>query len=81
MNEIMALTAWGLLPSTVPTMATMNWQTTMPKAPQMSRARRPNFSMVQKEIGVEQTLTMVVIMLIRKGLLIVCRSVKKVVPK
>lgn len=81
MKEIMALTAFGFWPSTTPTMATMNWQRTMPRAPQMSRGRRPSFSTVQKETGVEQTLMMVVIMLMRKGLLMVLRAWKKVVPK
>jgi len=77
----MALTALGSVPSVTPTMATMNWQMTMPRAPQMSRGRRPNFSTVQKETGVEQTLTMVVIMLMRKGFLMVPSVWKKVVPK
>ena len=66
---------------TVPVMATMNWQMTMPRAPQTRRVRRPKRSMVQKEMGVEQTLTRVVIRLMRKGLGIVPRALKKVVPK
>jgi hypothetical protein len=59
---------------------TMNSQMSMPRAPQMSKGRRPNFSMDQNEMGVEQTLTRVVIKEIRKGLEIVPRSWKKVVP-
>lgn len=43
----------------------------MPRAPQINSARRPNRSTVQNEIGVEQTLTKVVIKEIRKGLSIV----------
>lgn len=75
----MALTAAGLSPSVTPIMATMNWQTTIPRAPQMSRGRRPNLSIVQKEMGVEQTLTSVVTKLIKKGFLMVPRVWKKVV--
>lgn len=81
MKEIMALTALGFSPSVTPTMATMNWQTTIPRAPQRRSGRRPILSMAQKATGVEQTLTMVVIMLVRKGFLIVPRVWKKVVPK
>jgi hypothetical protein len=47
----------------------------------MSRGRRPNRSIVQKERGVEQTLTNVVMSEMRKGLLIVPRFWKKIVPK
>ena len=81
MNAIMAVTAAWLLGSAVPMMATMNWQMTMPRAPQMRSGRRPNFSIVQKEIGVEQTLTRVVMREMRKGLEMVPRDSKKVVPK
>lgn len=76
----MALVALTL-PLAVPTMATMNWQITMPKAPQMRSGRRPNLSTVQKEIGVEHTLTRVVMRPMRKGSGIVPRDWKKVVPK
>jgi hypothetical protein len=64
-----------------PTIPTMNSQTTIPKAPQIRIERRPNFSMIQKEIGVEQTFTRVVTRLIKKGCLMVPSSWKKVVPK
>jgi len=74
MNEIWAFTAgmllatlvvpsaerWVLLnPTVTPMMATMNWQTSMPKAPPTRSGRRPNLSMVQKEMGVEHTFTRV----------------------
>lgn len=52
----------------------------MPKAPQISSARRPNFSMVQKDKGVEPTLTTVVIMLITNGVCGTPACWKKVVP-
>jgi hypothetical protein len=81
MNDIWALTAEGLDPSVTPIMPTMNSHTTIPTAPQMSRGRRPNLSIVQNETGVEQTLTKVVIRDIRKVFLIVPRLSKKVVPK
>ena len=80
MKEIMAETA-GLEVSVTPMMATMNSHTTMPKAPQIMIVLRPNLSMIQNEIGVEQTLTKVVIRLIKNGLLIVPSWVKNVVPK
>ena len=67
--------------SVTPMIATMNSQTTMPKAPQIIIVRRPNRSMIQNEIGVEQTFTSVVIKLIKNGLLIVPNAVKNVVPK
>jgi hypothetical protein len=40
-------------------MATRNWQTSMPAAPYRRMERRPKRSTVQKERGVEQTLTRV----------------------
>jgi hypothetical protein len=40
----------------------------MPRAPKIKRGRRPNLSTVQKETGVEQTLTIVKMMEMRKGL-------------
>lgn len=43
--------------------------------------RRPNLSTIQKDNGVEQTLTRVVTKEIKKGLPIVPSWVKKVVPK
>ena len=68
------------LPSlTVPTMAMRNSQTSMPAAPSIRSIRRPNFSMVQKEIGVEPTLTAVVIIAMTKAFLIPT-VLKKVVP-
>lgn len=60
--------------------ATMNWQTTMPMAPQIMIDLRPKRSMIQNERGVEHTLTRVVIKEIKKGFLIVPRDVKNVVP-
>jgi hypothetical protein len=42
----------------------------MPKAPHIRSGRRPNLSTVQKEIGVEQTLTKLKIREIRKEFLI-----------
>jgi hypothetical protein len=81
MNAISAFTVFGLDPSTVPAMATINWHTTIPAAPQIKIVRLPNLSMIQKERGVEQTLTRVVTRPIRKGLLMVPSSWKKVVPK
>jgi hypothetical protein len=80
MNEIMAETA-GLEESVTPMIATMNSHTTIPKAPQIMIDRLPKRSMIQKEIGVEQTFTKVVIKLIKNGLLIVPSAVKNVVPK
>lgn len=68
MKAISADTAESLPPSVVPTMAMMNWHTTIPTAPQINNGRRPKRSTVQKEIGVEQTLTKVVINEIRNGL-------------
>jgi len=81
MNEIWALTTFAFPPSIVPIMATMNSQTTIPAAPQMRRGRRPKRSTVQKETGVLQTLTRVVMREIRKGLFMLPRDLKKVVPK
>jgi len=46
MKAIMALTALSSSGLTVPVMATMNWQMTMPSAPQISSGRRPTRSMV-----------------------------------
>jgi hypothetical protein len=56
MNEIMAETA-GLEESVTPMMPTRNSQMSMPRAPQIMMDRRPYLSMIQKEIGVEQTFT------------------------
>jgi hypothetical protein len=50
--------------------ATKNWQVNIPRAPQINSGRRPNLSTVQKERGVEQTLTNVKIREIKKVLLI-----------
>lgn len=54
-----------LNPTVTPTMATMNWQTVMARAPHTNRGRRPKRSTVQNERGVEQTLTSVKISEIR----------------
>lgn len=81
MNEIWALTADGSSPRVTPIMAVMNSQMSIPRAPQMSRGRRPNRSMVQNERGVEHTLTSVVISEIRNGFEMVPSVWKKVVPK
>lgn len=76
----MAWTAAGELVM-VPMMATINWQMTIPRAPQRSRGRRPILSIDQNEMGVEQTLTSVVIREIKNGFEMVPRSWKNVVPK
>lgn len=68
MNAISTLTTVSLEPATVPAIATINWQTIMPTAPQTRRGLRPKRSTVQKEIGVEHTLTKVVMSEMRKGL-------------
>lgn len=47
--------------SAVPTLATINWQTDMPIAPNKSNGRRPHFSTKYRPGKVEQTLTMLVI--------------------
>lgn len=60
----------------VPMMATVNWQIAIPQAPQRKRGRRPNLSIVQKEIGVENTLTSVVTRDIKNGSWMVPRSLK-----
>jgi hypothetical protein len=39
--------------------ATIYWQTSIPKVPQMRGGRRPNFSIVQKDTGVENPLVSV----------------------
>lgn len=77
----MALTQLSSSGLTVPMTATMYWQITMPRAPQIKRGLRPTLSMLQKEMGVEQTLTRVVMREMRKGLEIVPSCWKKVVPK
>ena len=85
MNAIMAETAAGsfldFLPAVTPMMPTMNCMMTIPEPPMMRILRRPKRSTVQKEMGVEQTLTRVVTREMRKGFLIVPREVKKTVPK
>jgi hypothetical protein len=85
MKAIWAETAewlfWLGRPAVTPTIPTMNSQITIPKAPQMRIVRRPYLSMIQKEIGVEQTLTRVVTSWIKKGFEMVPNSWKKVVPK
>lgn len=67
--------------SVTPMIATMNSQISMPSAPQIMIDRLPTRSMMTNEIGVEQTLTSVVIKEIKKGFLIVPSCWKKVVPK
>jgi hypothetical protein len=80
MKAIMTLTLTPEL-SIVPMIATMNWQVAMARAPQRRMVRRPNRSIIQKEMGVERTLTRVVMRPMRKGLEIVPSCWKKVVPK
>jgi len=53
----------------------------MATAPQMSRKRRPKYSMAQNEMGVETTLTSVVTSEMKKGFEMVPSCWKKVVPK
>ena len=60
---------------------TMNCMMTIPLPPMIRILRRPKRSTVQKETGVEQTLTRVVTREMRNGFLIVPREVKKTVPK
>jgi len=80
MKAIMTLTL-APVGLTVPMMATMNWHVSMPRAPQSRMVRLPNLSIIQNEIGVDRTLTRVVISPMRKGLEIVPSCWKKVVPK
>jgi hypothetical protein len=47
----------------------------------MRRGRRPNFSMVKNEMGVDRTLTRASTSDVRKGFLTVPRLLKKGVPK
>jgi len=61
--------------------ATMSWHDSMPSAPKINKGLLPNRSMVQNEIGVEQTLTSVVIRPIKNGLSMVPSCWKNVVPK
>jgi hypothetical protein len=66
-----------LKPTVTPMMATRNWQISMPRAPYMRMERRPKRSTVQKDRGVEQTLTRVKISEMRKVLLMApvdCRN-------
>lgn len=88
MKAIMARTAFSLtfagsvvLPAVAPMIPTMNCMMTIPAAPQMRMVRRPIFSTMTKEAGVESTLTRVVTMEIRKGSLIVPSCWKKMGPK
>lgn len=70
--------AW--LPSfAVPMIATRNSQMHITIAPQMSRGRRPSFSIIQNEAGVVTTLTMFIIVEMRKAFFIPT-DWKKVVP-
>lgn len=69
------------LPAVTPMIPTMNCMMTIPVPPMIRILRRPKRSTVQKEMGVEQTLTRVVTREMRKGFLIVPREVKKTVPK
>jgi hypothetical protein len=77
----MAMTALWFWFVDVPTIATMNWHTTMPTAPQMRSGRLPNFSTVKNETGVDTTLTSARTRDIKKGFLTVPRLLKKLVPK
>ena len=85
MKAIIAETAAWLffegLPAVTPMIPTMNCMMTIPAPPMMRILRRPKRSIVQKEMGVEQTLTRVVIREMRKGFGIVPSEVKKTVPK
>jgi hypothetical protein len=80
MKAICTFTTVVLSGMAVPIMATMNSQTSIPIAPYIKSARLPNRSTVQKDNGVEQTLTRVVIREMRKGLLIVPKFVYCVSP-
>ena len=81
MAETAALSCLEVLPAVTPMIPTMNCMMTIPEPPMMRILRRPKRSTVQKEIGVEQTLTRVVTREIKKGFLIEPREVKKTVPK
>jgi hypothetical protein len=70
MKDIIADTA-GVEESVTPIIATINSQISIPRAPQIMIDLLPTFSIIKNEIGVEHTLTNVVIKLIRKGLLMV----------
>jgi hypothetical protein len=70
MKDIIADTA-GFDESVTPMIATINSHTNIPTAPQIMMDLLPTFSIMKNEIGVEQTLTKVVIKLIKKGLLMV----------
>jgi hypothetical protein len=54
-----------LKPAVTPIIATRNWQISIPRAPHSRIVRRPNLSTVQKERGVDRTLTRVKISDIR----------------
>lgn len=70
--------AW--LPSlAVPMIATRNSQMHITTAPQMSKGRRPSFSIIQNEAGVATTLTTFIIVEMRKAFFIPT-DWKKVVP-
>lgn len=85
MKAIMAETALLLccdsLPAVTPMMPTMNCMMTMPVPPMMRILRRPKRSTVQKEMGVDKTLTRVVMREMRKGFLMVPSDLKKTLPK
>ena len=85
MKAIMAETAawlfFEVVPAVTPMIPTMNCIMTIPVPPMMRILRRPKRSIVQKDNGVEQTLTSVVMREMRNGFLIVPREVKKTVPK
>jgi hypothetical protein len=67
-------------PTVTPTMPTIYWEMTIPVPPKINKLRRPNLSTIQNEMGVDRTLTRVVIKLMRKGFWIVLRLVKKTTP-
>ena len=79
--ETAALLCFSVLPAVTPMMPTMNCMVIIPVAPTRRSLRRPKRSTVQKERGVEQTFTRVVMRDMKKGLLIVPRLWKKMVPK
>lgn len=88
MKAIMARVAAGLagwsavfLPAVAPMAPTINCIMTIPAAPKTKMRRRPIFSTMMNEAGVESTLTRVVTRPIRNGLLIEPNCVKKTGPK
>ena len=67
------------MPATVPVMATMNWQTHIPTAPNISKGRLPQASTRYNPGNVEATLTHDVMSVMTKGFWMP-ELVKKLVP-